>query len=104
MSCMIASSRYDCGRRRRRVSQFRPVAAFAVRRRVLVSAPLMTQNPHLIEWSPVSWCCKPAQQQPVYYDQAALEAAVAALSRFPPLVLSWEIEALSADFVAALRG
>ncbi|MDY0065728.1 MAG: 3-deoxy-7-phosphoheptulonate synthase class II [Steroidobacteraceae bacterium] len=64
----------------------------------------MTQNPHLIEWSPVSWCCKPAQQQPVYSDQAALDAAVAALSRLPPLVVSWEIEALKAEIAAAQRG
>jgi 3-deoxy-7-phosphoheptulonate synthase len=64
----------------------------------------MTRNPHLIEWHPASWQGKPAAQQPVYSDKAELEEAVAALSRLPPLVVSWEIEALKDQIAAAQRG
>lgn len=64
----------------------------------------MTRHPHLIEWHPASWHSKPAQQQPVYPDKAALDSVVGALSRLPPLVVSWEIEALKEDIAAAQRG
>jgi 3-deoxy-7-phosphoheptulonate synthase len=55
-------------------------------------------------WHPASWQSKPARQQAVYPDKAALDAAVAALSRLPPLVVSWEIEALKEEIAAAQRG
>ena len=42
--------------------------------------------------------------KPTYPDQAALDRAVAALSRLPPLVVSWEIEALKEQIAAAQRG
>jgi 3-deoxy-7-phosphoheptulonate synthase len=64
----------------------------------------MTRNPHLVEWHPTSWQGKPAQQQPVYADKAALDAVVAALSRLPPLVVSWEVESLKEQIAAAQRG
>jgi 3-deoxy-7-phosphoheptulonate synthase len=64
----------------------------------------MTRSPTLVEWHPASWQSKPAQQQPTYTDKPALEAAVAALSRLPPLVVSWEIEALKEQIAAAQRG
>ena len=64
----------------------------------------MTRNTHLMEWHPASWQGKPAQQQPIYPDQGALDSAVAALSRLPPLVVSWEIEALKEQIAAAQRG
>lgn len=64
----------------------------------------MTRNPTLVEWHPASWQSKPAQQQPTYTDKPALDAAVAALARLPPLVVSWEIEALKAQIAAAQRG
>lgn len=57
-----------------------------------------------MEWHPASWQGKPAQQQPTYPDQGALDSAVAALSRLPPLVVSWEIEALKEQIAAAQRG
>jgi 3-deoxy-7-phosphoheptulonate synthase len=56
------------------------------------------------EWSPTSWTSRPALQQPVYRDQAALQRAVEALSRLPPIVVSWEIEALKTQIAAAQRG
>ena len=55
-------------------------------------------------WHSASWQAKPAQQQPVYADAAALERAVAHLARLPPIVVSWEIEALRERLAAAQRG
>ena len=56
------------------------------------------------EWHPASWQALPAAQQPTYPDQAALDRAVADLSRLPPLVTSWEIDALKDEFARAQRG
>ena len=55
-------------------------------------------------WNPASWQTRPAQQQPVYRDQDALLAAVAQLSRLPPIVVSWEVERLREELAAAQRG
>src|SRR5512139_2989229 len=55
-------------------------------------------------WNPASWQTRKALQQPSYPDATALESAVAALSRLPPLVVSWEIEALRERLAAAQRG
>ena len=64
----------------------------------------MTRTPHTMGWHPASWQGKTAQQQAAYPDKAALDSAVAALARLPPLVVSWEIEALKEDIAAAQRG
>ncbi|HEX7115398.1 MAG TPA: 3-deoxy-7-phosphoheptulonate synthase class II [Steroidobacter sp.] len=64
----------------------------------------MTRNANPVEWHPASWQSRPAQQQAVYPDQAALDAVVRALSKLPPLVVSWEIEALKEQLAAAQRG
>jgi len=64
----------------------------------------MTQNPATVAWHPASWQSKRAQQQPTYGDAAALDRAVAALSRLPPIVVSWEVEALREQIAAAQRG
>jgi 3-deoxy-7-phosphoheptulonate synthase len=56
------------------------------------------------EWSPLSWQTKPALQQPVYPDPKALNDVLASLSRLPPLVTSWEVEALKAQLAEAARG
>ena len=55
-------------------------------------------------WNPAGWQTKPAQQQPTYRDRAALESAVAQLSRLPPIVVSWEVDRLQQEFAAAQRG
>jgi 3-deoxy-7-phosphoheptulonate synthase len=55
-------------------------------------------------WSPTSWQAKPAAQQPVYPDPAALQAILSQLSRLPPLVTSWEIETLKQQLAEATRG
>lgn len=56
------------------------------------------------DWAPDSWQRKPAAQQPVYPDPAALAAALAQLARLPPLVTSWEVENLKAQLAEAVRG
>src|SRR6201998_1050989 len=62
------------------------------------------RTPATTSWHSASWQSKPAQQQPVYADPQALERAVAHLSRLPPIVVSWEVEALRERLAAAQRG
>jgi 3-deoxy-7-phosphoheptulonate synthase len=56
------------------------------------------------DWSPTSWKSRPAAQQANYRDPAALERAVAALGRLPPIVVSWEVEALKRQIAEAQEG
>src|SRR6266571_1829090 len=62
------------------------------------------RSPETASWHSASWQSKPAQQQPVYADPKALERAVAQLSKLPPIVVSWEIDALRDRLAAAQRG
>jgi len=62
------------------------------------------RSPDTLTWKPTSWQTRKAQQQPNYPDAAALERTVAELSRLPPIVVSWEIEALRERLAAAQRG
>jgi len=62
------------------------------------------RSPETTAWHTATWQSKPAQQQPTYTDAKALERAVAQLSRLPPIVVSWEIEALRERLAAAQRG
>ena len=62
------------------------------------------RSPETTSWHCASWQAKPAQQQPVYDDPAALQRVVAELSRLPPIVVSWEVEALRERLAAAQRG
>ena len=64
----------------------------------------MSTTPALTNWHPATWQSRPAAQQPKYADPRGLERAVGALSRLPPLVVSWEIEALTAKLAQAQRG
>lgn len=45
-------------------------------------------------WTPTSWLEKPIKQLPEYPDQALLDESFETLKTLPPLVTSWEIEAL----------
>jgi 3-deoxy-7-phosphoheptulonate synthase len=58
----------------------------------------------MTDWRPSSWQDKPATQQPVYPDPAVVARVVEELSRLPPLVTSWEVEALKGRFARAARG
>jgi 3-deoxy-7-phosphoheptulonate synthase len=62
------------------------------------------KSPEMTSWTPASWQARKAQQQPTYANAAALQDAVARLSRLPPLVVSWEIDALRERLAAAQRG
>jgi len=64
----------------------------------------MTRNPPATDWHPASWHTKTAQQQPQYADGAAVERVVAEIARLPPIVVSWEIEALREQIASAQRG
>lgn len=56
------------------------------------------------DWSPTSWQTRPAAQQPVYSDPSAVQAVLDQLAQLPPLVTSWEIEALRTQLAEAQRG
>lgn len=56
------------------------------------------------QWRPDSWQAKPAAQQPHYPDATALQAALAQLGQLPPLVTSWEVNALKAQMARAQAG
>ncbi len=56
------------------------------------------------DWHPASWQEKVASQQASYPDIAALDRAVADLSRLPPITTSWEVDALKEHFASAQRG
>ncbi|MEL7539141.1 MAG: 3-deoxy-7-phosphoheptulonate synthase class II [Pseudomonadota bacterium] len=58
----------------------------------------------LADWHPASWQRFDAAQQPTYPDRAALDDAVARLSRLPPLVTSWEVDSLKRSLANAQRG
>ena len=64
----------------------------------------MSKNPLFADWHPASWRGRPAAQQPQYADQHALARTIEVLGRLPPLVVSWEVEALRAKLAAAERG
>ena len=64
----------------------------------------MTRTPPPTDWHQASWQSRRAEQQPGYRDRSALDAAVAELSRLPPIVVSWEVESLRAQLAAAQRG
>ena len=56
------------------------------------------------EWRPDSWRGRAATQQVTYPDEAALRRVVDQMSMLPPLVTSWEVEALKHNLAAAARG
>ncbi len=62
------------------------------------------RSPETTSWHAASWQSRPAQQQPTYVDPSALERAVAHISRLPPIVVSWEVEALRERLAKAQRG
>src|SRR5919108_2116643 len=62
------------------------------------------RSPQTTSWHSASWQTRPAQQQPVYSDPRSLERVVAQIARLPPIVVSWEIEALRERLAAAQRG
>ncbi len=64
----------------------------------------MTTTVTRTDWLPASWQALPADQQASYPDSAALDRAVADLSRLPPIVTSWEVDELKNEIARAQRG
>jgi 3-deoxy-7-phosphoheptulonate synthase len=56
------------------------------------------------EWHPASWQKFEASQQAHYPDKDELDRTVAELSCLPPIVTSWEVDALKEHFAMAQRG
>ncbi len=55
-------------------------------------------------WHPASWRDRTAGQIPAYRDQQRAEAVMAELARLPPLVTSWEVDALRDQLALAGEG
>jgi len=64
----------------------------------------MSEELNKAGWSPSSWQQHAASQQPVYQSQVELDRALAELAEFPPLVTSWEVEALRDHIATAQAG
>jgi 3-deoxy-7-phosphoheptulonate synthase len=56
------------------------------------------------DWSPSSWQTKPAAQQPCYERESDVARVVEEISKLPPLVTSWEVQALKTQLAEAARG
>src|SRR5687767_15809059 len=63
----------------------------------------MIANPPA-HWRPDSWQARPTVQQPLYPDRAALAEALERLRHLPPLVTSWEVNALKSHLAEAQAG
>jgi len=55
-------------------------------------------------WQPASWLARTAGQIPAYRDQQRAEAVMGQLARLPPLVTSWEVDALRDHLALAGEG
>ena len=64
----------------------------------------MSQSNISTDWHPASWQQYEASQQPIYKDTGLLEQTINELNSLPPLVTSWEIEALKEHLAAAQLG
>jgi len=64
----------------------------------------VTRNVTSADWHPASWQSREAAQQPTYPDKELLDRAVADLSCLPPIVTSWEVDALRDLIAKAQRG
>ncbi|MBM4197638.1 MAG: 3-deoxy-7-phosphoheptulonate synthase class II [Gammaproteobacteria bacterium] len=64
----------------------------------------MTDSRNSTGWQPDSWQQRPVAQMPSYADAGNLARTLQMLERLPPLVTSWEIEALRDRIAAAQEG
>ena len=55
-------------------------------------------------WHPASWLSRTAGQIPRYKDQQRADEVMAELARLPPLVTSWEVDALRDQLALAAEG
>ncbi|MSR42293.1 MAG: 3-deoxy-7-phosphoheptulonate synthase [Phycisphaerales bacterium] len=63
-----------------------------------------TKRDHDPSWTLSSWRNRPSVQQPVYPDAASLARTLGEISALPPLVTSYEVEALKSALAEAARG
>ena len=68
------------------------------------AARQMSTSAKVMQWGPDSWQSKPAIQQPSYEDVEYLRQIVTRLEQLPPVVTSWEVEALREHIAAAQKG
>jgi 3-deoxy-7-phosphoheptulonate synthase len=64
----------------------------------------MNQPGAATDWQPDSWKNCQALQQATYPDAAHLQAVLEQLAVLPPVVTSWEVEALKGQLARAQRG
>jgi 3-deoxy-7-phosphoheptulonate synthase len=64
----------------------------------------MTQPTSDAGWHPASWLARVAGQIPAYRDTQRAQAMMSALARLPPLVTSWEVDALREQLAQAGEG
>jgi len=64
----------------------------------------MTHSTSVARWQPASWLARVAGQIPSYRDPQRAEAVMTALARLPPLVTSWEVDALRGQLALAGEG
>ncbi len=56
------------------------------------------------KWNPASWQTRPVSQQPAYADAEHVDQVLERLGALPPLVTSWEVEALREYIASAQAG
>ena len=64
----------------------------------------MAKDMDRLTWQPDSWQHRPASQQPAYRDAAQVSDVLERLAALPPLVTSWEVEALREHIARAQEG
>ncbi len=64
----------------------------------------MAKDMDRLTWQPDSWQQHPASQQPAYRDAAQVSDVLERLAALPPLVTSWEVEALREHIARAQEG
>src|SRR5690625_5412417 len=66
-----------------------------------IETPAVFENE---EWHPLTWNKKEITQLPLYPDTRELQKSYNELSKLPPLITSWEIEALKAKLADVAAG
>ena len=64
----------------------------------------MTPSSPQAAWHPASWLERTAGQIPAYQDPERARSVMEALARLPPLVTSWEVDALRSQLALAVEG
>lgn len=62
------------------------------------------ESPVAQDWHPTSWQKREALQQPTYEDADEAQRVIDEISKFPPLVTSWEVENLKHQLGEAASG